>query len=312
MLCRKGWNIVYDTDSKRMIPFFTYVRSSDIVPTNPVDITTALVHTSTRWNEVRVEDSTGVTIYYYQANWDFPTDPNNEQVGSNSFDGELMYRMYKDGRMEIEGEMRVARADTNAEGLSEYYVYLPFAFPEDTPKVGVEWIYGSTPDMAMAGTVASAQITNMQLNPTLSTEEYPFLLKYYILPTTTDMPSFDTLRHLVEYGDLKNLTLDDYMDKLPVKVSYQGWWRDPMTVDIDAATNQDASYVGLYRTTGMVTMISRPDELTGVSIRPLKKGITISCGGFYSVADDGVVWLLVTYTGTGEQGYVKTDMLERL
>ena len=316
MKVRRGFLIAYDAALRKMIPFFVKVRSRDIIPDNPIDITAALTQTSTRWNLDRVEDSVDVTVYKYTANWTSKTDPNAETVGTDVCDGELYYYLYKDGRMEVRGSMRLSVSNVQAmlnNTVSEYRydIYLPFAFPEYNPRINTSWTYGAAAEASIATVVEKTKITNLLLNPGLSNATlYPSLFKTHMIVATNRTPLTQdyAFSHDAEFG---SGSADNYMrNRFPITFTYYGWWKPVPEVEIVNAESYDGVISGAYRTTGMVNLLSKPDSVYGEIIRPLQTGSVVRNYGYYTLRD-GVRWFLMNYPATNERGYIPESLLKK-
>lgn len=316
MKVRRGFMLAYDVALRKMIPFFVKVRSRDIVPDNPIDITAALTQTSTRWNLDRVEDSVDVTVYKYTANWTSKTDPNAEAVGTDSCNGEIYYHLYKDGRMEVCGYIRSSVSNvqsmlSNTVSEYRYDIYLPFAFPEDNPRINASWTYGSTAESSIAAVVEKAKITNLVLNPELANDTlYPSLFKTYVVTATTRTPLTQdyVFSHDAERG---SGSTDTYMrNRFPITFTYCGWWKPVPEIEIINPESYDGVISGAYRTTGMVNLLSKPDSVYGEIIRPLQTGSIVRNYGYYT-SRDGVRWFLMNYPATNERGYIPESLLKK-
>ena len=311
MKVRKGFLLTYEKKLRRMIPFFVKVRSEDIVKTDPVDIGAILVPTSMRWEEARVEDNVDVTIYKYTAKWSNKTDPHNETIDPAQFEGDLIYKMYKDGRMEVSGCLKMERISTeSSSGLLGYSVHLPFAFPEENPNILATWKYGDYPGLTMVTAVDSVPITNAELS-TEYTESYPYHFTIWLAWTGNDADSEELFKNLAMKADPYfngNETVDDYLEHFTFNINYSGWWRAEKLPNVVPAESYEQDYAGLYVTTGMVALLSAPSTTLGVTVRALAMGTIVRNHGYYTESD-GSIWLLCTYQSTNEIGYIQRDLL---
>lgn len=313
MKARRGFLLAYDKDRRTMIPFFLKVRSDDIVPTNPVQIDSVLVPTSMRWEEVRVEEDVDVTVYKYAANWTDRHDVHNETVDPLKFTGELLYKLYKDGRMELYGDLDMEFMDTDtATGLLEYSVHLPYAFPEARPVFDADWKFVDLPDLIVASYVEAVPITNAELNKETGTNPYPYRLKALVGwdhgETGSKADRFKALALKLDPKYTSGKSISDYLRRFQLKLNYTGWWRPEKLPDVVVAESFDDQLVGLYTTIGMVAMLSCPSTTDGVTIRAIPMHATVRNHGYYTDVD-GVRWLLCLYQATSENGYIPLSML---
>lgn len=317
MKVRRGFLLTYDKALRKMIPFFVKVRSRDIIADNPIEISSVLKPTSGLWNLDRVEDTVNATTYKYTAQWTSRENPQSERVGTDFGDCELIYTLYKDGRMDINGTLRVSRSSRqtiDSVDFSEhrYDIYLPFAFPESKPEIHVSWKFGLFPECGMSNRVISTEISNLIMNPNLADKtKYPFLLNVYLYMDTegagVPMSSF------VAQWDPKftGSNLNSYhSESFPIAISYSGWWKPIPEVEIENAKEYDGTIAGAYKTKGSVPLLSMPDATDGVIIRPLPGKTLVRNYGYYTTRD-GVRWLLVVYPDTNERGYIQESALTR-
>lgn len=310
MKARRGFILCYNEATRTMIPFFVKVRSEDIVSTNPVEIDSVLVPTSSRWEESRVENNVDYTLYEYSADWSDKKDPHNETIDPEVFKGKLLYKLYKDGRMEVTGQLVMERIESTS-GTMRYSVHLPFAFVESSPIINAQWAYASIPNMIAVSTAESVAISNAELNKE-NTGEYPFHLNIWMnwldSGSTASATAFNALAPTVDPLYKSGMVLDDYFKHFTFSINYSGWWRPEKLPDVVVAESFDEGFAGLYKTTGMVAMLSAPDAAAGITVRSLGVGTTVRNHGYYT-AVDGVNWLLCIYQATNESGYIREDLL---
>lgn len=307
MKVRKGFLLSYEKKLRRMIPFFVKVRSEDIVKTNPVDIGAVLVPTSQRWVEDRVEDTVDATIYRYTADWIDKSDPHNETIDPTIFSGDLVYTMYKDGRMFVDGTMLMEMtAPVDADGCTKYSVHLPYGFVENHPVLNASWSYGNVYGLNMVVQVNSIPITNAELNEDY-TDQYPYhLVIWSRIQNTNARDELETFAQRVDPlfpGDM-----DQYLGYFPIHISYRGWWRPVQLPYVIPAEDYLLDLSGLYTTMGLIAMLSAPSQTLGKIVRSLANNTTVRNHGYYTEVD-GIRWLLCTYQATGEIGYIREDML---
>lgn len=318
MKVRKGWLVSLNLDTKKMIPFFVNVRSQDIVPTDPIDITAALKQTSTRWKLKRKEDRVDLTFYHYEANWDSTYDANAETVGSKLMDGYIDYYLYKDGRMEVDGIIRAsgeytAIDDNYANVVS--HVYLPFAF-DGIPNIRTDFGLGSCEGITTGSMVSSAVITNQKLNlNNADTSEYNFLMKLTaIVPvngTVDSVVPLEKIRAMIETNETYSDA--DYLSYIrsyfPFHIHYNGFWRSEDSVKVDDAESQDDSLTGTYLTTAPVNMLTSANTKS-TKVRSLATKTSLKCYGYYTETSEGK-FLLCYYQATSQTGYVPIEYLSK-
>lgn len=312
MKARKGFLLSYDKHLRELIPFFVKVRSEDIVKTDPVDIRSVLVQTSMRWQEERVEDNVDATIYRYTTEWADKDDAHNETVDPEKFKGDLTYKLYKDGRMEVTGWMKMEFIDSDpTTGLLNYTVHLPYAFAESNPALHASWKFANLPFLVTAVNVDSVAITNAELNIE-STGTYPYHLNVMAAwpysETGTEAALFKNLATKLDPDYTPGMTVDEYLYSPTFNINYSGWWRLEKLPDIAIAKSYDEGLSGLYKTTGLVNLLSAPSMVDGKIVRPLPIGIVVRNHGYYTEID-GTKWLLCTYQSTNETGYIPSDIL---
>lgn len=307
MKVRKGFLLSYEKKLRRMIPFFVKVRSEDIVKTNPVEIGAVLVPTSQRWIEDRVEDTVDATVYRYTAEWADKSDPHNETIDPTVFSGDLVYTMYKDGRMFIDGVLNMELIEeTDSDGCFKYSVHLPYGFVEDHPVLNVTWAYGDVVGLNMVAQVDSVAITNAELSEEY-TEKYPYhLIVWSCIKGTDAQIELGVFAQRVD-PQFPN-TVDQYLEHFPIRVSYRGWWRPVQLPNVVPAEDYLLDLAGLYTTTGLIAMLSAPSQTLGKIVRSLASKTVVQNHGYYTEVD-GIKWLLCTYQATGEIGYIREDML---
>lgn len=316
MKVRKGWLVSLNKDTKKMTPFFVNVRSQDIVTTDPIEITSALKQTSTRWKLVRTEDRVECTFYHYEASWETSSDVNAEAVGSSFMEGYLDYYLYKDGRMEIDGKLR---ADGEYTAMRDNYaytntlVYLPFAF-SNTPEVTVEYALGSCENVTLAATVEDAKITNQKLNLNGKDEaDYTFALRIHnVIPLNDDLLASVPINKIRRVADSSDTYKDcDYLTYVkkyfPCRVHYKGYWRSHESVVVDTPESQDDSLTGSYATIAPVNMYASANTKSE-KIRTLATKTTVQCSGYYTEVD-GEKFLYVFYAPTAQYGYIHSSYL---
>lgn len=295
-----------------MIPFFVKVRSEDIVKTDPIKIDAVLTPTSMRWTEARVEDNVDVTVYKYTANWVGNDDPHHETVDPTIFEGELLYKMYKDGRMEVTGSLRMEPTGTDiTANFIKYSIHLPFAFPEEKPQVSAKWKYADFPGLITTTNTDSIPISNAELNMDY-TDSYPYHLNVWLAwpnsNSESDAALFKLAAELSDPRFTEDMTIDNYLNHFTFNINYSGWWRAEKLPTIVPAESYNSDFAGLYTTTGMVAMLSAPSTTLGVTVRALAIDTTVRNHGYYTTVD-GINWLLCTYQSTNETGYIREDLL---
>lgn len=323
MKVRKGWILTYDDALRKMIPFFINVRSRDITPDNPITIDAALQHTSTRWTQYRVEDSVPVTVYKYTANWENTTDANGETVYSDWCDGNLTYYLYKDGRVELDGIIRLKASDISIGDIPEYTytIALPYALPESNGVIETSWAYAPSPYFYISSTVEDMMIENAQINFNhTNTNTYPFKLKTVVSrpdTTTAAMKLFQSMLDNCdsEYSDYSNSDYSNalaYMaDRFPIKIHYSGWWKDITTIVVDQPEAYDGEIAGTYKTNGMVSLLSKAGSDEGQVVRTLVVNTSLRNYGYYTKVDE-VRWMLMVYEGTQETGFIPETLLTKV
>lgn len=323
MKCFKGFNAVFDKDLKQMVPYFQKVRSSDIVPNNEIDIEQVTKLTSMRWVNDRTDNHVDRTSYRMIGEWDSKYDLNGETVGSDFCRGELIYDLYKDGRMKISGNLRLSGAEkTHVQHLSAdmitFRVYLPIAFNEDSPKLRVQWAYGSHPMCNIMYAVRKAAITNYQLNPMADATEYGYLLEIFLIDYNEgeSVSEYGTLYHNLcrkvdtEFHNTGETYADYVSNYFPFTISYDGWWKREQSVGLELPQKYDDEVLGTYKTSGYVPMLNKPDLVTGNVIRRLDPLITVKCNGYFTINPiTEMRFFLCELPGTLDSGYIPENML---
>lgn len=316
MKIRKGWILTLNKYTKKMTPFFVKVRSEDIVPTDPIDITAALKQTSTRWKLTRKEDRVDCTFYHYVGSWSDLFDANAEDVGSTFLEGELDYYLYKDGRMEMDGKLRVNGTYTAIDDKYAYInsvVYLPFAF-EETPEFQVRYAFGACEGISSVATISEAKITNQTLNLNgKDTNTYKFALGLHsMIPvndTVSTVVAIDKIRSIVETSNTYKAC--DYLDYvksyLPLHISYKGFWRSAKSVEITKPESQDDTLSGTWTTIAPVNMYASAN-VNSERVRSLATKTSVQCSGYYTEVD-GEKFLYVLYAPTAQYGYIHSSYL---
>lgn len=135
MKIKKGWLMVKDTLTNKMVPFFLKVRSEDVISTDRVYIRKVLRHTSMKWSETLVNDTPDVTVYKFTRNFSGnigDIDSNGEEATGYVENGVLYYYLFKDGRAHIHGEVQVSNQGRDGDGTdnSTKIIDLPYSVNE--------------------------------------------------------------------------------------------------------------------------------------------------------------------------------------
>ena len=258
MLSRSGFILALDEATKKMIPFFVKVRSKDIIPTNPVEIEKVLQPTSHRWTLYHVSDRVDSTVYEFHADWRSTDDPEGESYNDlpTEFTGVIVYKLYKDGSVDVEGTLQILRDDrhpapfpppTKLDTNLAFNIPLPFELPKmswnlkepfaRSDNISVSQPNGSIiPGTFLSVNVYREQIQNLAINPNLTNKtEYPYILCIRKLVETPDSMSQNNTFHKhclwFDYvtGVPHNSTDELFRDILsaPVKFNFSGYWKLP-------------------------------------------------------------------------------------
>ena len=319
MKAYRGLLTAYNPDTKKMHPFFLRVRSEDIISSNPIQIDSALKETSTRWKLERFEDDVDVSYYRFIANWSTRNDSNAETVSSDYSDSEIAYYLWKDGRMDIEGTIRVSSydgkdledaIDNNFHGLP-YKIWLPFAMQENDI-FQTTFALGDCYGVTTYSYLESDTIKNQKLNPHGNDKDkYLYGLNLFaVVPKDTDTSIFEKMRKAAEVDSYRNLKHDEYMkQRFPFHISYRGYWRSAVDGEVQNPTSINDEYAGWWAVEKQTPM--RPTTSTTSSIiRNLEVGVKVRNYGYYAKSGDKV-YLFVTLTATNQVGYVDMTNLKK-
>ena len=196
------------------VPYFPYVRSKDILFTDPVEIGSKLKQMSTRWRMEESLDHIEYTSYTLKCSYDnLLNDSTGESIGSSYLDATVTYKLYKDGNIEIEGFVHLngTATDYGADRTKiEKVLYLPYA-TIGTPNVICEYGFGSVNGLTITAGISGSQNRNSDLNPLFTDREYyqNRLTIETICPKSdsstnelsTCYKKLDTLNSLASYSD---------------------------------------------------------------------------------------------------------------
>ena len=190
MIVDKGFLLIPVEDEKTeevsMKAYFPYVLNSSIICSDPIMIDKYLKLTSERWTLVDGVDSVDMTSYVFECNYgNLKSDDTGEKLGSSYLSATVQYNLYRNGYMEVEGNIRL-----NGELLEFGYdkrlylkkFYLPYAIP-DKADVETSFLYGNVEGVTLVSSLESEKISNTNLNPSDSKLEY-----YHRLDITEIVP----------------------------------------------------------------------------------------------------------------------------
>ncbi len=190
MIVEKGFLLIPFEDSETkevsMKPYMPYVLNSSIICSDPIMIDKHLKLTSERWTIVDGVDSVDKTSYTFECNYgNLKSDDTGEVLGSSYLSAIVQYDLYRNGYMDVEGNIRLNGELLEFGDERKLYLkkfYLPYAIP-DSANVETSVLFGNVEGVTVVSSLEKEKITNHNLNPSDSKTEY-----YHRLDITEIVP----------------------------------------------------------------------------------------------------------------------------
>lgn len=210
-------------------PFFPFVRSKDIIVSDPIEIGDVLNQMSDRWT---VNDATGnvdSTVYSFSCKYDNLTgDSSGEPIGSSVLDSSVTYELFKDGRVKVSGVTSMNGSVTAFSDTKKKYtktLYLPYGLKKSA-EAWCSYLYGSVNGLTIGSKLSSIQNKNLDLNKLFEDRNHYYSkLDFTLIADTSENKELVAIKESCDskYGGDGYPT---YLERdIPIKFSIEGRWK---------------------------------------------------------------------------------------
>lgn len=225
----RGFLLSRDEETNQMRPFFPLIRNRDIVIADIIKPEDVCPHTSMRWELVDQYNSIDNFYYDYVQKFDNDreVDPNAEIISSTFFDGRIQYRFMRNGRVEVDGVIRLDgdAIDFGVNALMfDKIVTLPYACQWES--MSASYAVGNVDGLSLVCSMKDDIIRNQDLNKDLEDQKlYPYVLH---ITEIADNDSYDNrLKKMIPYADpdYSDTEYSEYVKKyIPIRIKLSGRW----------------------------------------------------------------------------------------
>lgn len=211
MKIRKGFLTVLDDKTKKEVPFFVRSRNEDIDITKKLNIDEIFTKTSKQWVLVNTIYGLDCTIYRYsnflkgstqnESAATPSTDGNGEKVYNKLTNCEIVYKLYFDGRYEINGRIKLSWSVNN----TLFNIQLPYALHDMTYR-----------------SISSLDKDGVGDNLILYIKSVPLSETNFSTDTTT---KYDYLLSFMWNTDIPHTRFSDWYYNEPVGIHIEGFWK---------------------------------------------------------------------------------------